>query len=349
MKKTGGIKFVMFKFFISVGKKYVWAKEHVKGQVCRFNKKPRFIDTIVGFFPMILLFPLYALGEKLVYKNIRSKLGGKFVAGISGGGALQPETDAFYRAINFPLLEGYGMTETAPILSVRDYTFPRPGCVGSIIPSMELKVVPEENGKIVSMEALKPGKQGIIVTKGDQVMKGYYKRPDLTEQIIDSNGWLNTGDLGIMTYDDEIKISGRAKDTIVLLGGENIEPIAIEFAICGSDYIESAVLLGQDKRYVCALIVPSRDAILEYAKENGPAFLDYEKLLDEQFIKDLIRKEIDDRVNVKTGFRPCEKVFRFALLAESFKVGEELSGKQEYMRHKITIKYKAEIDSLFID
>lgn len=347
MKKNGGIKNAMFKFFVSVGKKYVWAKEHVKGQICDFTKRSRVLDAIVGFLPMILLFPLYALGEKLVYKNIRAKLGGNFVAGISGGGALQPEIDAFYRAISFPLLEGYGMTETAPILSVRDYVVPRPGCVGSIIPSMELKVVPEEHGKIKSMEALQPGKQGLIVTRGDQVMKGYYKRQDLTDEIIDKDGWLNTGDLGIMTYDGEIKITGRAKDTIVLLGGENIEPISIEFAMCASNYIESAVLLGQDKKYLGALIVPARDAILEYAKENFIDDTDYELLLEKPQIEQLIRKEIDNNVNIKAGFRPCEKVFKFALLSESFKVGEELSGKQEYIRHKINIKYKSQIDSLF--
>lgn len=349
MKKTGGIKNIMFNFFVKLGKKYVWAKEHVKGQICRFNKKPRIFDVIIGFIPMVLLFPLYALGEKLVFKTIREKLGGRFIAGISGGGALQPDIDAFYRAINFPLLEGYGMTETAPILSVRDFTNPRPGCVGSIIPSMELKVVAEEHGKIKSMDALAPGKQGLIVTKGDQVMKGYFKRPDLTEQIIDKDGWINTGDLGIMTYDGEIKITGRAKDTIVLLGGENIEPISIEFAMCGSDFIESSVLLGQDKKYLSALIVPSRDAILEYAKENNLDTIDYELLLEHELIQTLIRKEIDERVCVKAGFRPCEKVFRFALLSESFKVGEELSGKQEYMRHKINEKYKNQINELFIE
>ena len=104
--------------------------------------------------PFIFLSPLYGLGELLIYKKIRAKLGGRFVAAISGGGALQNETDAFYRAIGFKLLEGYGITEAAPILAFRSCGFARPGCVGYVYPSAQIKIVPENQGKIISMEAL---------------------------------------------------------------------------------------------------------------------------------------------------------------------------------------------------
>ena len=178
-------------------------------------------------------------------------------------------------------------------------------------------------------------------------MKGYYKRPDLTESAIDKDGWFNTGDLGMMTYDNEIKITGRAKDTIVLLGGENIEPSGIEGAMCASPYIETAVLVGQDKKYLGALIVPVKDAVMAYAKENNIAYENYEVLLETPEILNLIREHIDARFNQASDFRTCERVFKFSLLSESFSVGKELSGKQELMRHKIFELYQKEINSLF--
>lgn len=347
MKKAGGIKYAMFRFFVGTGKKYAWAKEHITGCVCQFTKRWRFLDVLVGIIPFILLWPLAKLGDVLVYSKVREKLGGKFVAAISGGGALQKDIDAFYRAINFKLLEGYGMTETAPILSVRSYIKPRPGCVGVIIPCVDIKIVQEKHGEIMSKDPLPPGKRGLILAKGDQIMKGYYKRPDLTAQILDEDGWLNTGDLGMLTWDNEIKITGRAKDTIVLLGGENVEPTFVEGGLKSSEFIESAVVLGQDKKYLAALIVPAKDMIEAWARENGIANEFYEGILETPEVQNLIRNEIDTHVSADAGFRTCERIFKFGLLSQSFQIGEELSAKQEMMRHKINQKYKKEIEALF--
>ena len=132
----------------------------------------------------------------------------------------------------------------------RECDCPRPGCVGVIITCSNIKIVDENHGEIISKEPLPAGKRGLIMAKGDQVMKGYYKRQDLTDQILDSDGWLNTGDLGMLTLENEIKITGRAKDTIVLLGGENIEPAGIKSPMCGSDYIESAIVLEIGRAHV---------------------------------------------------------------------------------------------------
>ena len=180
-------------------------------------------------------------------------------------------------------------------------------------------------------------------------MKGYFNRPDLTEQIIDKDGWLNTGDLGMMSYDNEIKITGRAKDTIVLLGGENIEPAVIEGELKGSDFIESVVVMGQDKKYLAALIVPSKENVMAWAAENGVPNEFYEGVLESAEVKNLIQSEIDIKINSSKEFRTCERIYKFVLLQESFKVGEELSAKQEMMRHKIAQKYAKEIAILFED
>lgn len=346
-RKEGGLNYLLFRFFVAVGKKYYWAKTHVKGLLVQVHRRCRFLDALVGIVPYILLTPLYALGNIVVYKKVREKFGGRIGCALSGGGTLQYDTDMFYHAIGFNLLEGYGITEAAPILSIRWPSKARSGCVGQVYPSAEIKIVAEEHGKIISSEPLPPGKRGLVLARGRQIMKGYYKRPDLTAQVIDEDGWLNTGDLGMLTYDNEIKITGRAKDTIVLLGGENIEPQVLEATLRGSPYIEMAVILGQDKKYLGALIVPIKDALVAYAQEHGISTESYEDLLENHHIMDLIRNEIDSKICDSAGFRICERIYRFALLKESFTVGKELSGKQEMMRHKIVDIYKDEIASLF--
>ncbi len=352
MKKTGGIKFKLFNFFVNVGDKYNNCKNLVCGYVTQIKRRSRFLDFLVGIIPMLLLWPINKLGTILVFKKIQAKFGGRLKIAISGGGSLQRTTENFYHSVGLNLLEGYGLTETAPVISFRHYKTPRPGCVGLIFPTFEVKIVKEENGVIVTDENGKPvevgpGQKGLILAKGSQVMKGYYKRPDLTEKVIDKDGFFNTGDIGLLTFDKEIKITGRAKDTIVLLDGENVEPAVIENELCTSPYIESAIVLGQDQKILASLIVPSKEAVIQYAQENGLDFSDYEKLLQTEQIKDLIYKEVNAKDCPANGFRPCERIARIALLPNSFKVGEELSAKQEMMRFKIVEKYASLIATLF--
>ena len=178
-------------------------------------------------------------------------------------------------------------------------------------------------------------------------MKGYYRRPDLTKQIIDNDGWINTGDFGMLSINNEIAIIGRAKDTIVLMSGENIEPQVVENAICRSKYVESCVVVGQDKKYIGALIVPRKASLLQYANDNNILYGSYDSLLATSEILNLIREEIDNFIDEKNGFRTCERIGRFALLAESFKIGKEINAKQIVMRHKIEKLYAREIRSLF--
>ncbi|MGI5172032.1 long-chain fatty acid--CoA ligase [Treponema sp. OMZ 840] len=347
MRKEGGIAYSLFVFFIDIGKRFTWAKERVYGRVCRYTKKPRIFDFLIGIFPFLFFLPLYILGDLLVYRKIRKKFGGRITAAISGGGALAPKIDEFYRAINFKLLEGYGVTEAAPVLSVRDCIKPRPGCVGIVYPSVQIKIVPEKDGCAIGTAPLSPGRIGLIFARGEQIMKGYYKNDDLTSAVIDSEGWFNTGDLGMLSFDNEIKITGRAKDTIVLSGGENIEPVVIEKALCVSSFIETAFVTGQNQKYLGALIVPDREDLRNFAKQNNLLYTDYQDLLQLPQIQKLIRSEIDSLINEHTGFRYCEHIYRFCLLPNSFVIGRELSAKQEFMRHKIHELYKVQIESLF--
>jgi len=359
IKKEGGVKKSLFMFFVGVGKRYCWAHDMVFGRVARFKRRIRLVDTLIGLIPWILLLVPRFLGDVLVYRKVRAKLGGRIRFCVSGGGALQPDVDIFYRAIGLKVIEGYGITETAPLLSLRDQWRPRPGCVGNVFTDTECRIVDTEalanaiadakDGVWRIPPALGPGKTGVIVVRGGQVMKGYYKRDDLTRRAIDADGWFNTGDLGMLSWDNEIKITGRAKDTIVLLGGENIEPAPIERMLKSFEFIESVAVLGQDKKYLAALIVPSKDAVLAYAEANDLPRDDYEVLLEHPEIVQLFRTGIDSRINHQNGFRPFEFIFRFTLLKDSFQVGKELSGKQEMMRHRINDIYRKEIDSLFAE
>ncbi|MGI5069647.1 long-chain fatty acid--CoA ligase [Treponema pectinovorum] len=349
VKKQSGIKQWEFSTAVYIGKQFYKAKELVFGLRCRFKWYPRFLATIVGIIPYILLWLPNFAAENLVFKKIRSKFGGKMRAAISGGGALQPNTEAFFHAIGFKLMEGYGMTETAPVVSVCNSKKTRSNNVGLIFPSNEVKIVKEKNGEPVNSTPLKPGKRGLVMVKGRQVMKGYYKRQDLTDKVIDSEGWMNTGDLGMISYDKELKIVGRAKDTIVLLGGENIEPQGIEKAINISPYVERSVVVGQDQKFIGALICPDQANVINYAEENSILYDNYENLLETNEIQNLFRTEIDSCVNAKAGFRACERIFKFKLLTQSFQIGKEINMKQELMRHQIVEIYKKELKKMFAE
>lgn len=347
MKKQGGFKYKIYRHYMNIGKKYAFFKDCVSGRICHYVLRPRTMDFIWGIFPFIGLFIPHCIGEILIYRKIREKFGGRIVAALSGGGALQPDVDDFYKAIGFRLLEGYGITEAGPVLSVRNCRKPRAGGVGEVYPSAEIKIVRENHGVAVSDEHLGPGRNGLIFARGDQIMKGYYRQPELTAKVLSPDGWLNTGDLGMISVDNEMKITGRAKDTIVLLDGENIEPLGIETALTMSRYIESAVVTGQNRKSLGALIVPSKNEILAYASENEILYSSYEDLLETPPVINLIRKEIDKYVSEKNGFKICERISRFSLLSESFRQGEELSAKGEIKRYRILELYAEQIEIMY--
>jgi long-chain acyl-CoA synthetase len=341
LKNQSPVKKNLFAFFVGIGETYAYLRDHLLGRMPEFTPRSRVLEILWSIIPFILIAPIRALGGIVVFKTVKNKLGGRFVAGISGGGALPPSVDRFFGAIGILILEGYGLTETAPVIGVRLQDRPVPGTVGPAIAGTELKIVDELG------EKLHYGNKGLILARGPTVMMGYYKRPDLTAKVIDENGWLDTGDLGMLTRRGELRITGRAKDTIVLRGGENVEPLPIEQKLAESEYIKQAVVLGQDQRYLAALIVPDQDAVTAWAEENNVPIVDYEGLLQQPEVSELIDSEINELVSMKNGFKSFERVFRFALLAKPFEVGRELSAKQEIKRHAIVELYHKEVKRLF--
>lgn len=341
IKQDGGIKLLMFNFFVAVGGSHKRMADRIFGRAPQFKRKSKVVELLLNIIPYLLMWPLKLLGNVLVFSKIKTKLGGRFVAGISGGGALPPSVDSFFGSAGILLLEGYGLTETAPVLAVRSQFNPVPGTVGKMLEGTECKIVSETG------EVLPAGTMGTIYVRGPQVMSGYYEKPDLTSAVLSEDGWLNTGDLGMLTFRGELKITGRAKDTIVLLGGENIEPLPIEQKITESEYIDAAVVVGQDQKYLGALLVPNAAAIEQFAEENHIPYNQAADLLESDDIRELMDGEINSLVNGRTGFRAFERVYRFAILKSPFEVGDELSAKQEIKRHVIAEKYRDQIEGLF--
>ena len=180
-------------------------------------------------------------------------------------------------------------------------------------------------------------------------MKGYYKRPDLTAKVLSEDGWLDTGDLAIMTIHNELCILGRIKDTIVLRGGENLEPLPIETKLSESRYIKQAVVVGQDQRYLAALILVDEDEVKNYAAFNGIQYDTYENLLESEVIQKLYETEIANLISAKNGFKMFERISKFSLITKPFEVGVELSAKQEIMRFRINDLYKDKIAAMFAE
>lgn len=341
-KKGAGIFFSIF----------TWAATSLKSlrniiyNRCKYFRKRTVFYHIFSKFlyiPVIFLYPFRWLGDMFYFQRVRNMLGGKFQIGMSGGGSLPLKLDKFFNSIGIRLVEGYGLTETAPICCIRNAKRPILGTIGKIMPYCQAKVV-HRNG----IEC-KPGEKGVLYIKGPNVMKGYYKQPELTAEVISEGEWFNTGDLVIKTYNGEIIVKGRQKDTIVLRSGENVEPLPIEDKLSESIYISQAVVVGQDENCLGALIIPDLDNICQYAKQQNINFSDKKQLLKDEEIKKLIYKEMERLINTKNGFKPFEKVGKFIFLDKPFEVGVELSPKQGIIRYKINELYKAKISLMYAD
>ena len=344
MRKTGGIVLAMFNFFVKVAKlQKSMTRKMFKQNAC-YTRYYTAIWWILFFIPWCLLWPLYGLGNLLVFRKIKAMLGNDFRAGVAGGGAFPKFIDEFFWAIGVEVVEGYGLTETAPIVAVRPMAAPIFRTIGSPIRGVEARIVDPQDGFVLGR-----CKEGVLQVRGPTVMKGYYKRPDLTVKVLSEDGWLDTGDLAIMTIHNELCIKGRIKDTIVLRGGENLEPLPIETKLSESRYIKQAVVVGQDQRYLAALILVDEDEIKNYAAYNGIQYDTYENLLESEIIQKLYESEIANLISAKNGFKMFERISKFSLITKPFEVGVELSAKQEIMRFRINDLYKDKIEAMFTE
>jgi long-chain acyl-CoA synthetase len=294
----------------------------------------------------LLVLPWYGFFNAAVLERIRLGAGGSLKATISGGGALPIDIDRFFNNVGIPVLEGYGMTETSPVIAVRKMKNLVVGTVGPPIPDTDIRIVDPETEETLYPNKSLPdngrSRRGEIWVRGPQVMKGYYKNPEQTTQTI-RDGWLRTGDLGLITYNDCLKILGRCKATIVLSSGENVEPEPIEMRLQQSHFIDQCMVVGQDKKFLCALIVPVPGEF----RRAGFKEQSFEDLSRNPEAYNSIRAEIHRLVSPSNGFKRFEQIRDFRLLPESFQVGHELTNLYKIKRHVVEKKYERIIGELY--
>lgn len=313
----------------------------------------RLYKTIWSLFKIITLFPIHLFAEK-VFSGVRAKVGGRLRCAISGGGSLPVAIDKFYQSVGINILNAYGMTECAPGIASRTVKRNTLGSVGTPFDKTEFKIV-DDGGVLV-----KQGEKGVLHIRGPQVMSGYYKNSEATEEVLSSDGWLCTGDLARETIFGDIVLVGRSKDTIVLLGGENVDPLVIEDRIQESEMVDHVMLLGQDKKSLTAFIALNEEAVTEFAKDLKLKISDMlpfnngkkEKTEEYKILEKRIKDEVDSKINKESGFKPFEKITQVILVKNTFKIGRELTQTLKIKRkqieeiyHNIISKFMGDQDS----
>ena len=261
--------------------------------------------------------------------------------------------DNFFQIVGIPLIVGYGLTETSPVTNARRFDRNIVGASGQPIPETEVKIVDLDTRKDLAQ-----GQKGVVYVRGSQVMQGYYNNPTATAKAIDPDGWFDTGDLGWLTPENDLVITGRAKDTIVLSNGENIEPQPIEDACVRSVYIDQMMLVGQDQKSLGALIVPNLETVEQWAKENGVEFslpdgdVSREEIVGSSLYSDavmsLFKKELTREVKNRPGYRADDRITVFELILEPFSIDNGMMTQTLKMKRPvITSHYQAMINSMF--
>jgi len=268
------------------------------------------------------------IAHKLVFSKIIEKTGGRVRFFVSGGAPLSKDLAEFFYAMGLIVLEGYGLTETSPVIAVNTLENLKFGTVGRPIPGVEVKIAED----------------GEILTRGPNVMKGYYKKEAETKEAFEGD-WFHTGDIGYLDEDGFLVITDRKKDIIVTTGGKNVAPQPIENLLKTNPYITNAVVIGDKRRFVSALIVPNFEKLEEYATFNKIAFKDRKELVKHEQIINFMQAEVD---RAASGLSSYEKVKKIALLDREFEIEkEEITPTLKVKRNIIEKKYKDLIDSLY--
>ncbi|MEX0268792.1 long-chain fatty acid--CoA ligase [Leptolyngbyaceae cyanobacterium UHCC 1019] len=344
----------LVQFFLQASDRFIRARRTLQGLDLE-NLNPSTLDRVTALIQIVPFGILHALGDRLVYKKIRDGVGGEVKYFVSGGGSIAEHLEDFFEIVSLEILGGYGLTETSPITHVRRPNRNLRGADGQSLVQTETRIVNPETRQPVAM-----GQQGLVLLRGPQVMQGYYQNPKATQKAIDAEGWFDTGDLGWMSDQGDLIISGRAKDTIVLTNGENIEPQPIEDACLRSAYLDQMMLVGQDQKVLGALIVPNIDALEKWAAAQGytlqTADLESksqgsEKLLtlDSKLVQDLIRQELNREVKNRPGFRPDDRIGPFRLISEPFAIDNGLLTQTLKIRRNVVMdRYQGMINEMFV-
>jgi long-chain acyl-CoA synthetase len=285
-------------------------------------------EKLAGKKPGALVAKQYAIAQKLVFSKLKARTGGRLRYFVSGGAPLSPDINKFFFAAGLEILEGYGLTETSPVIAVNTPENFRIGTVGKMIDGVEVRIAAD----------------GEILTRGPHVMKGYYNKPDATREAIDPDGWFHTGDIGVLE-DGFLAITDRKKDIIVTAGGKNIAPQPLENKVKTNKYVAQAVMLGDKRKFPSMLIVPNFDQLERWAGKRNIIWTDRAQLLRMPTIQAKIEKEVNKELEGTAHFEMPKKI---GLLEHDFSIEKgELTPTQKVKRRAIDKHYKALIDSLY--
>jgi len=287
-------------------------------------------EKLAGKEPGWMLAKQYSLAQKLVFSKLKARTGGRLRYFVSGGAPLSPEINKFFYAAGLVILEGYGLTETSPVIGVNTPQDFRIGTVGKPIDGVEVKIAAD----------------GEILTRGPHVMKGYYNKPDATREAIDPDGWFHTGDIGELR-DGFLAITDRKKDIIVTAGGKNIAPQPLENKVKANKYVAQAVMLGDKRKFPSMLIVPNFDQLEKWAMKRNIMWTDRAQLLRMPTIQAKMEKEVNKELEGAAHYEIPKKI---GLLEHDFSIERgELTPTQKVKRRAIDKHYKELIDSLYQD
>jgi long-chain acyl-CoA synthetase len=299
----------VFHWAVRIGKQYARVRRHGK------------VDTF--------LWLQYSLAQKLVFSTLIEKTGGRMRYFVSGGAALPRNLGEFFEALGIIILEGYGLTETSPVLTVNrldDYKY---GTVGKPLPGVEIKIAED----------------GEILAKGPNIMKGYYRNAEATKEVITDDGWFHTGDVGTFDTEGHLVITDRKKHLFVSSGGKNIAPQPIENLFLRSKYIDQFVLIGDGRMFCTALVVPDFPSLKEFARDAGIPYSSDTDLVLREEVRRLYSDEIDQLQKNLPNF---ERVRRFELLPHPFDAESgEITPTQKIKRKVIEQRYAHVIDKMY--
>jgi long-chain acyl-CoA synthetase len=272
-----------------------------------------------------------ALADRLVFAKLRARTGGRIRFFISGGAPLSPDIARFFYAAGLPILEGYGLTETSPVMAVNTFQNHRLGTVGKAIPGVEIRIAPD----------------GEIVTRGPNVMCGYFKKPEATAEAIDEEGWFHTGDIGRIDADGFLSITDRKKDLIVTSGGKNIAPQPIENLAKTSKFVSTAVMIGDRRPFPIMLVVPNAAQVKGWAVHKGMPDGELDQLLEIPEVRQKIEREVRMTLRDLAQFEMPKKLL---LLPKEFSVETgELTPTLKVRRRIVEERHRKAIEALYLE
>ncbi len=314
----------------------------IAGRYPRFRREERALEIFAAILPLVLLSPLKALTHPVLRRKISGLTGGSLRAIICAGAPLAAWLDRWYYAAGIAVLEGYGLPEASPVVSIRHEESPVLGTAGKPLLFTEVKVIGEDGAEVPR------GTKGRLLVRGPQVMRGYHRDEAATREVLSADGWLATGDVAIQTLDDNLVVLGRGRQTITLRSGEQLDPEPLEELIAESPYVQDVVLVGENREGPAVLVVPELGELARWAAERGIPFDDGRELVHNPAVFRFYQEEVQARLAAGGLGLPGGRMPRLALLPSRFEVSRDPSRAGSHPRRELIARQNAGIiDRLF--